>query len=167
MRKFCKENAKLELRVPSHFALLSLLDKNRNLCEIFLSILLFTLVSSLASLIFLNENIYGFGTVYQLDQHTITTTATTTSGGNMNIFCLLLFSFIVASCQYSLLKSVQPDSASPIHGFNKITSFSRPIYFCLLACIILIMDYYYNYYYYYHNVQNENKRGRVPLNVSK
>lgn len=32
-----------------------------------------------------------------------------------------IFCFVMASCQYSLLKSVQPDAASPTHGFNKVT----------------------------------------------
>ena len=38
---------------------------------------------------------------------------------------------VAAGCQYSLLKSVQPDSASPTHGFNRITVFSRAVYFVL------------------------------------
>ena len=30
-------------------------------------------------------------------------------------FCIFVFCFIIAGCQYSLLKSVQPDAASPMH----------------------------------------------------
>ncbi|XP_064214797.1 pecanex-like protein 1 isoform X2 [Tribolium castaneum] len=53
-----------------------------------------------------------------------------------------IFCFVMASCQYSLLKSVQPDAASPTHGFNRIIAYSRPIYFCICAGIILILDSY-------------------------
>ncbi|BFZ12057.1 hypothetical protein BsWGS_15095 [Bradybaena similaris] len=55
--------------------------------------------------------------------------------------CLLLFCFIMAGCQYSLLKSVQPDAASPMHGFNHLIVFSRPFYFCLCCSIVLLLDY--------------------------
>ncbi len=44
---------------------------------------------------------------------------------------IFLFCAVAASCQYSLLKSVQPDSASPTHGFNRVIVFSRPVYFVL------------------------------------
>ena len=44
---------------------------------------------------------------------------------------IFLFCIVTASCQYSLLKSVQPDSASPTHGFNRVIVFSRPVYFIL------------------------------------
>lgn len=49
-----------------------------------------------------------------------------------------IFCFVVASCQYSLLKSVQPDAASPTHGFNRIIAYSRPVYFCLFSALVLI-----------------------------
>lgn len=49
-----------------------------------------------------------------------------------------LFCFAMAGSQYSLLKSVQPDAASPIHGFNKTVAFSRPIYFCLCAALLIL-----------------------------
>jgi hypothetical protein len=151
-----------DIRVPSHFNLLSLLDKNRTLFELFLCILLSTLVSLFASLIFLNENIYAFGydnsqnrqyqvqifvheniETNQLQNFTTKTTGhsmSNGSGGDMSILSLIVFCFVVASCQYSLLKSVQPDSASPVHGFNTITAFSRPVYFCMLAFVILLVD---------------------------
>lgn len=48
-----------------------------------------------------------------------------------------LFCFVMAGSQYSLLKSVQPDAASPIHGFNKTVAFSRPIYFCVCAALLI------------------------------
>ena len=44
----------------------------------------------------------------------------------------------MAGCQYSLVKSVQPDVASPIHGFNKIVVYSRPVYFILFSSILLL-----------------------------
>ncbi|RZF44945.1 hypothetical protein LSTR_LSTR016898 [Laodelphax striatellus] len=52
-----------------------------------------------------------------------------------------IFCFVVASCQYSLIKSVQPDAASPTHGYNRIVAFSRPVYFCLSSALILLFHY--------------------------
>ncbi|XP_055384689.1 protein pecanex isoform X2 [Condylostylus longicornis] len=49
-------------------------------------------------------------------------------------FC---FCIVIAGSQYSLLKSVQPDAASPIHGFNKTVSYSRPIYFCICSLLLV------------------------------
>lgn len=49
-----------------------------------------------------------------------------------------IFSFVIAGSQFSLLKSVQPDAASPIHGFNKAVAYSRPIYFCLCASLLIL-----------------------------
>ncbi|XP_055329491.1 pecanex-like protein 1 isoform X2 [Paramacrobiotus metropolitanus] len=48
--------------------------------------------------------------------------------------------FVMAGCQYSLVKSVQPDSASPTHGFNRVAVYSRSVYFCLLSGLILLLD---------------------------
>ncbi|KHN86373.1 Pecanex-like protein 1 [Toxocara canis] len=42
--------------------------------------------------------------------------------------------------QFSLLKSVQPDAASPIHGFNWLVAYSRPAFFCLLGLTLLAID---------------------------
>ena len=39
-------------------------------------------------------------------------------------FWIFLFCFIIAGCQYSLLKSVQPDAASPMH-VSSLFTFSR------------------------------------------
>uniref|UniRef100_A0A8C6PBE7 Pecanex-like protein n=1 Tax=Nothobranchius furzeri TaxID=105023 RepID=A0A8C6PBE7_NOTFU len=50
------------------------------------------------------------------------------------------FCLVIASCQYSLLKSVQPDAASPMHGHNWIIVYSRPVYFCLCGVMIWIFD---------------------------
>ena len=51
--------------------------------------------------------------------------------GYYNDLWIFIFCLVTASCQYSLLKSVQPDSASPTHGFNRVIVFSRPVYFIL------------------------------------
>lgn len=92
--------------------LMALFDRNLTFRETFISIMLAIMVSVLGSMV-LNlgfyKDIYAFW------------------------FC-----FIMAGSQYSLLKSVQPDSASPVHGFNKMIVFSRPVYFCLCAGILCI-----------------------------
>lgn len=106
----------ITLNIPfNHYSLLAMLDRNASACELLLSIVISTLVSVLASLI-LNEQIY-------------------------DDLLLIIFCTIVASCHYSLLKSVQPDSSSPIHGFNSLTALSRPIYFCLMSSTILALRY--------------------------
>ncbi|XP_057329503.1 pecanex-like protein 1 isoform X1 [Microplitis mediator] len=51
-----------------------------------------------------------------------------------------IFCFVTAGCQYSLLKSVQPDAASPTHGFNRIIVFSRSVYYIIVSSIILILN---------------------------
>jgi len=53
---------------------------------------------------------------------------------------MVLLCFVIASCQFSLLKSVQPDAASPTHGFNRIVAFSRPIYFCLCGSLVFLIQ---------------------------
>lgn len=39
-----------------------------------------------------------------------------------------------------MLKSVQPDAASPVHGFNWLITYSRPVYFCILTLLYLLID---------------------------
>ncbi|KAG8444545.1 hypothetical protein GDO86_009635 [Hymenochirus boettgeri] len=95
-------------------ALLTLLDRTEEVGENVLSVLLAIFVSFLGYLV-LSQGLFNDIWVFQ--------------------FCI-----IIASCQYSLLKSVQPDPASPIHGYNKIITYSRPIYFCILCCLIMILD---------------------------
>lgn len=51
-----------------------------------------------------------------------------------------LFCAVIAGSQYSLLKSVQPDAASPIHGFNKTVAYSRAIYFCICSSLLLFFQ---------------------------
>lgn len=93
--------------------LMALFDRNLTFKETFITIILAIMVAVLGSMV-LNlgfyKDIYAFW------------------------FC-----FIMAGSQYSLLKSVQPDSASPVHGFNKMVVFSRPVYFCLCSAILCLV----------------------------
>ncbi|XP_029388530.1 pecanex-like protein 2 isoform X3 [Mus pahari] len=94
--------------------LLALLDRTEDVKENMVAVLLSVLVSLL-----------GFLTLNR---------------GFCRDLWVLLFCLVMASCQYSLLKSVQPDPASPIHGHNQIIAYSRPIYFCMLCSLILLLD---------------------------
>ncbi|KAI8505516.1 hypothetical protein Bbelb_167050, partial [Branchiostoma belcheri] len=96
-------------------ALLALLDRNRTILENIAAVFLSMLVGVFGSLL-LTANFF-------------------------QDFFIFLFCVIIASCQYSLLKSVQPDSASPVHGHNRIIAFSRPVYFCLCCSLVLLLDY--------------------------
>uniref|UniRef100_T1IPX1 Pecanex-like protein n=1 Tax=Strigamia maritima TaxID=126957 RepID=T1IPX1_STRMM len=94
--------------------LLALLDRNIGLSENVLSVMLAVLVALFGALLLSAEffqDIWIF------------------------VFCV-----VIASCQYSLLKSVQPDAASPTHGFNRIISYSRPVYFCICCVLVLILQ---------------------------
>lgn len=55
---------------------------------------------------------------------------------------VLFFCLVMASCQYSLFKSVQPDAASPTHGYNRVVLYSRPVYFVLCCSMILLLQLY-------------------------
>ncbi|XP_056283254.1 pecanex-like protein 1 [Pseudoliparis swirei] len=106
------------LWVGLHFdrlTLLALFDRNREILENVLAVLLAVLVAFLGSLLL----VHGFFTDIWVFQ-----------------FCL-----VIASCQYSLLKSVQPDSSSPRHGHNRIIAYSRPVYFCLCCGLIWLLHY--------------------------
>lgn len=95
--------------------LLAVLDRNLSYTETFLSIFLASSVGILGAILLylqLYRDIHAF------------------------ILC-----FVMAGSQYSLIKSVQPDTASPTHGYNRIVVFSRPVYFVLVACIILILHF--------------------------
>ncbi|CAB0008238.1 unnamed protein product [Nesidiocoris tenuis] len=95
--------------------LLAVLDRNLTLAETMLSIFLASSVGILGSVLLylqLYRDIQAF------------------------ILC-----FVMAGSQYSLIKSVQPDTASPTHGYNRIVVFSRPVYFVLVASIILILHF--------------------------
>ncbi|XP_036309261.1 pecanex-like protein 2 [Pipistrellus kuhlii] len=95
-------------------ALLALLDRTEDVRENVLAVSLVVLVSLL-----------GFLTL---------------SRGLCKDLWALLFCLVMAGCQYSLLKSVQPDPASPIHGHNQVIAYSRPIYFCVLCGLLLLLD---------------------------
>ncbi|XP_030637954.1 pecanex-like protein 1 [Chanos chanos] len=95
-------------------ALLALLDRNRRVGENVFAVVLASLVAFLGFLLLL-QGFFRDIWVFQ--------------------FCL-----VIASCQYSLLKSVQPDAASPMHGHNWIIVYSRPVYFCLCCVLIWIFD---------------------------
>uniref|UniRef100_A0A8C5DUY8 Pecanex-like protein n=1 Tax=Gouania willdenowi TaxID=441366 RepID=A0A8C5DUY8_GOUWI len=104
------------LWVGLHFdrlTLLALFDRNREVLENALAVLLAVLVAFLGSVLL----VHGFFTDIWVFQ-----------------FCL-----VIASCQYSLLKSVQPDSSSPRHGHNRIIAYSRPVYFCLCCGLVWLL----------------------------
>ncbi|XP_041668204.1 pecanex-like protein 1 [Cheilinus undulatus] len=106
------------LWVGLHFdrlTLLALFDRNREVLENVLAVVLAVLVAFLGSVLL----VHGFFTDIWVFQ-----------------FCL-----VIASCQYSLLKSVQPDSSSPRHGHNRIIAYSRPVYFCLCCGLIWLLHY--------------------------
>ncbi|KAG5857857.1 hypothetical protein ANANG_G00023850 [Anguilla anguilla] len=105
------------LWVGLHFdrlTLLALFDRNRDVMENMLAVVLAVLVAFLGSVLL----VHGFFTDIWVFQ-----------------FCL-----VIASCQYSLLKSVQPDSSSPRHGHNRIIAYSRPVYFCLSLLLASARD---------------------------
>ncbi|XP_069065060.1 pecanex-like protein 1 isoform X2 [Pleurodeles waltl] len=95
--------------------LLALFDRNREVLENVLAVILAMLVAFLGSVLLI-EGFFKDIWVFQ--------------------FCL-----VIASCQYSLLKSVQPDSSSPRHGHNRIIAYSRPVYFCICCGLIWLLDY--------------------------
>jgi len=95
-------------------ALLALLDRNVTVWESGLSVFLAVLVGMLGALLMRR--------------------------GFLEDALVFVFCFVVASCQYSLMKSVQPDAASPTHGHNRVVAFSRPVYFCLVAALVLLLD---------------------------
>nr|XP_014348542.1 PREDICTED: pecanex-like protein 1 [Latimeria chalumnae] len=95
--------------------LLALFDRNREVLENILAVVLAILVAFLGSVLYI-EGFFKDIWVFQ--------------------FCL-----VIASCQYSLLKSVQPDSSSPRHGHNRIIAYSRPVYFCMCCGLIWLLDY--------------------------
>ncbi|XP_061749886.1 pecanex-like protein 1 isoform X4 [Nerophis ophidion] len=106
------------LWVGLHFdrlTLLALFDRNREVLENVLAVVLAVLVAFLGSVLLVHD----FFTDIWVFQ-----------------FCL-----VIASCQYSLLKSVQPDSSSPRHGHNRIIAYSRPVYFCLCCGFIWLLHY--------------------------
>nr|XP_020456894.1 pecanex-like protein 2 isoform X2 [Monopterus albus] len=94
--------------------LLALLDRNRDILENLVAIFMAFLVSFLG-FVLLNHGCFKDFWVFQ--------------------FCL-----VIASCQYSLLKSVQPDAASPTHGHNQLVAYSRAAYFCIFCALIWMLE---------------------------
>ncbi|XP_046384119.1 pecanex-like protein 1 isoform X2 [Ischnura elegans] len=109
----CVRNATFKVHFD-RLALLALLDRNKTRTEAALSAILAVGVAALGSALL--------------------------ARGLFADLLVFLFCFVMAGCQYSLLKSVQPDAASPTHGHNRIVAFSRPVYFCLCASIALLLD---------------------------
>ncbi|XP_060780983.1 pecanex-like protein 1 [Neoarius graeffei] len=94
--------------------LMALLDRNQDWKENMAAVVLASLVAFLG-FVLLNQGCFKDFWVFQ--------------------FCL-----VMASCQYSLLKSVQPDAASPTHGHNQIIAYSRAAYFCMFCGLIWILE---------------------------
>lgn len=94
-----------------------LLDVNLTHSETSISIILSTLVS-----------LFG-GAIFQLDTESAT-------------WLKILLMLVMTNSQFTLIKSTQPDPASPTHGFNRVVSLSKPIYFCILSSLILSCDAY-------------------------
>ncbi|XP_077586246.1 pecanex-like protein 2 [Stigmatopora nigra] len=94
--------------------LLALLDRNQDVLENLLAVFMAFLVSFLGFAL-LNDGCFKDFWVFQ--------------------FCL-----VIASCQYSLLKSVQPDAASPTHGHNRLVAYSRAVYFCVFCSLIWTLE---------------------------
>ncbi|XP_041866988.1 pecanex-like protein 1 isoform X1 [Melanotaenia boesemani] len=94
--------------------LLALLDRNKDVLENLVAVFMAFLVSFLG-FVLLNHGCFKDFWVFQ--------------------FCL-----VIASCQYSLLKSVQPDAASPTHGHNQLVAYSRAAYFCIFCALIWLLE---------------------------
>ncbi|XP_077342325.1 pecanex-like protein 2 isoform X2 [Lithobates pipiens] len=93
---------------------LALFDKTENIGENIIAILLAICVS-----------FFGFLLLHQ---------------GLFKDIWIFQFCVVISSCQFCLLKSVQPDPASPVHGYNQIITYSRPVYFCILCSVILLLN---------------------------
>lgn len=91
--------------------LLALLDRNLTITENVVSVVLVVLVAVLGALCLANNFFHDIW--------------------------IFVFCFVIAGCQYTLFKSVQPDAASPTHGYNRVVLYSRPVYFCL-CCVLLL-----------------------------
>ncbi|ERE78331.1 pecanex-like protein 2 [Cricetulus griseus] len=94
--------------------LLALLDRTEDVKENVVAILLSVLVSLL-----------GFLTLNR---------------GFCRDLWVLLFCLVMASCQYSLLKARTHPLRVGEWGHNQIIAYSRPIYFCMLCGLILLLD---------------------------
>ncbi|KAK5974599.1 hypothetical protein GCK32_003176 [Trichostrongylus colubriformis] len=127
MKVFPKTNKSFKLKLD-RLSVSALFDRNRSALSCAFDVLLACLVSFLAGLV-LATGIY------------------------FDIW-LFLLAFTVAGAHFSLLKSVQPDASSPIHGFNWLVSYSRPVYFCIGAVIVLVL----------HHFANDPAYDKIPWN---
>ena len=50
------------------------------------------------------------------------------------------FCVIMASCQFSLLRSIVPDPASSVHGYNKYLAMAKAFYFSSISVLALIVN---------------------------
>ncbi|KAI6650492.1 Pecanex-like protein 1 [Oopsacas minuta] len=50
------------------------------------------------------------------------------------------FCVIMASCQFSLLRTIVPDPASSVHGYNKYLAMAKAFYFSSLSVVALIVN---------------------------
>ncbi|KIH46268.1 hypothetical protein ANCDUO_23681 [Ancylostoma duodenale] len=115
MKMFPKTNKSFKLKLD-RLSVSALFDRNRSAWSCAFDVLLACMVSFLAGLV-LATGIY------------------------FDIW-LFLLAFTVAGAHFSLLKSVQPDASSPIHGFNWLVAYSRPVYFCIGAVIVLVLHHF-------------------------
>ncbi|PAV81743.1 hypothetical protein WR25_19067 [Diploscapter pachys] len=115
MRLFPSASKRLKIKMD-RLSLAALFDRNRHITSAMFDVILATLVSVLGSLLL------ATGIFFDLP--------------------LFFLCFTIAGSQFSLLKSVQPDAASPIHGFNWLVAYSRPFYFCLLATALLFIHHF-------------------------
>uniref|UniRef100_A0A5K3EZY9 Pecanex-like protein n=1 Tax=Mesocestoides corti TaxID=53468 RepID=A0A5K3EZY9_MESCO len=92
--------------------LIALFDRKSTVLEYLMTLALTILVSVLGSLLLSCGAFHGFG--------------------------LTCFCYVLAGCHYSLIKSVQPDPASPLHGFNRLIVYSRSSVFCCLCALFAV-----------------------------
>nr|CAB3264711.1 pecanex-like protein 1 [Phallusia mammillata] len=97
-------------------ALMDLLDRSIRCIEVSLSVLFAALVACLGILVLAQGNL-----LYDL--------------------WAFWFCVVIATSQFSLIRSVQPDSASPTHGHNRVIAYSRPFYFTICASLLLLFNY--------------------------
>ncbi|KJH46755.1 pecanex protein [Dictyocaulus viviparus] len=117
MKMFPKANKSFKVKLD-RLSVSALFDRNRSVISCIFDVLMACLVAFLAGLVL-------------------------ATGIFFDIW-LFMFSFTVAGAHFSLLKSVQPDASSPIHGFNWLVAYSRPVYFCIVAVIVLALHYFAN-----------------------
>ncbi|KAJ1365778.1 hypothetical protein KIN20_026210 [Parelaphostrongylus tenuis] len=127
MKMFPKTNKSFKLKLD-RLSVSALFDRNRSVFSCIFDVFLACLISFLAGLV-LATGIY------------------------FDIW-LFVFAFTVAGAHFSLLKSVQPDASSPIHGFNWLVAYSRPLYFCIGAVIVLM----------FHHFCDDPRYDKIPWN---